>query len=245
MATFNSAEDIFGQMKATVDEMGKSLVPKVKGIIKFDVKNVGSWTLDLKSGNGSVEKDSAKQPNLTISVAEPDFLLIASNKLNAQQAFMKGKIKVKGNMGLAMKLNTVLDATRKMALKKPASVSGGGSSSSSSSLKSALVFDLIGKAIAERGAEYVKKTKGIYQFNITPGGHWHLDLKNGSGALTQGTKKADITITVSDEDFFSMYEGKLNGQQAFMKGKLKIKGNMGLAMKLNTVMDAAKPKSKL
>ena len=34
-------------------------------------------------------------------------------------------------------------------------------------------------------------------------------------------------------------------EQAFMGGKLKIKGNMGLAMKLGTVIDAARPKSKL
>ena len=39
-----------------------------------------------------------------------------------------------------------------------------------------------------------------------------------------------------------MASGKLNGQQAFMTGKLKIKGNMGLAMKLGKVMDAARPK---
>ena len=56
-------------------------------------------------------------------------------------------------------------------------------------------------------------------------------------------KKADITITIADQDMIDMASGKLNPQQAFMKGKLKIKGNMGLAMKLGTVMEAARPKA--
>lgn len=188
-----------------------------------------------------MEKDSKTKPNLTIKVSESDFLLLAANKLNAQQAFMKGKIKIKGNMGLAMKLNVVLDATRKTASSQPTA----GANTSTSGLKSAAIFELIGKALEKDGASLVKKTKGIYQFNITPGGEWNLDLKNGSGSLSSGTKKADLTITVSDDDFFAMFQGKLNAQQAFMKGKLKIKGNMGLAMKLNTVLQAAKPTSNL
>ena len=55
-------------------------------------------------------------------------------------------------------------------------------------------------------------------------------------------KKADITITIKDDDMVDLASGKLNPQQAFMKGKLKIKGNMGLAMKLGTVIDSARPK---
>ena len=68
-----------------------------------------------------------------------------------------------------------------------------------------------------------------------------IDLKSGKGKCYPGkVKKADITITIQDQDMVDLASGKLNPQQAFMKGKLKIKGNMGLAMKLGKVMDAAK-----
>ena len=57
--------------------------------------------------------------------------------------------------------------------------------------------------------------------------------------------KADLILTVKDKDFVAMSTGKLNAQSAFMSGKLKIKGNMGLAMKLGPILQAARPKSKL
>ena len=50
----------------------------------------------------------------------------------------------------------------------------------------------------------------------------------------------DCTITMADADLMAMAEGKLDGMQAFMGGKLKIKGNMMLAQKLQSILEAAK-----
>ena len=119
------------------------------------------------------------------------------------------------------------------------------SSSAGSKLKSAPLFAAIADAIKKDGASFVKKVKGIIVFDLKDA-QWTVDLKNGTGSVTEGrAKKSDITITVSDENFVKMASGKLNPQQAFMGGKIKIKGNMGLAMKLGTVMKAAQPKANL
>ncbi|KAI5707855.1 hypothetical protein M8J77_011343 [Diaphorina citri] len=48
--------------------------------------------------------------------------------------------------------------------------------------------------------------------------------------------KADTTITVEDSDLVDIALGKLNAQSAFMKGKLKIKGNIMLTQKLKLLM---------
>ena len=90
----------------------------------------------------------------------------------------------------------------------------------------------------------VKKVKGIILFVIKDTKEeYTVDLKKGSGKMTKGKEgKPDLTITVSDADFASMADGKLNAQAAFMSGKLKIKGNMGLAVKLGPIIDDARPK---
>lgn len=71
-----------------------------------------------------------------------------------------------------------------------------------------------------------------------------MDLKNGSGSVANQDGEADCDMTMSAEDFVSMFQGKLNSTSAFMSGKLKIGGNMMMAMKLEQLMQDMQ-KSKL
>ncbi|KAJ0401855.1 hypothetical protein P43SY_007789 [Pythium insidiosum] len=247
-----NAKQVFEVMTAAVGELGPSLVSKVKGTIKFDVTGAGIWLVDLKNGNGKVAPATAgDKADLTITISEANFLALIDNKLNPQQAFMKGLVKIKGNMGLAMKLNVVTAATRDYIKKSGAGAApkptpaAAGSAPAGGALKSAEIFKLLDEAVKKDGAAMAKKVNGVIQFVITPNGAWNLDLKSATPALTQGQKKADVTLTISDDDFVAIASGKLNPQQAFMKGKLKLKGNMALAMKLNVVFGALKPSAKL
>merc|ERR1712146_308639 len=99
-------------------------------------------------------------------------------------------------------------------------------------------------AVKAKGPELVKLGGAVFQFVISDGGadgKFTLDLKNGSGSAAKGEDpKADCTITMADADMVAMAEGKLDGMQAFMGGKLKIKGNMMLAQKLQGIIEAAK-----
>ena len=84
----------------------------------------------------------------------------------------------------------------------------------------------------------------VYQFNITGdgGGDWALDLTKGKtdGFVVKGTHDSPgATITVSSEDWLGMLNGTLNPMQAFMSGKIKIDGDMTLAMSLQQVMNLA------
>lgn len=88
-------------------------------------------------------------------------------------------------------------------------------------------------------------SNGVYLFTIDGKNHWTVDLKNGGGSVKQGEHgKVDCTVLMAEKDFVELMTGKLNGQSAFMSGKLKIKGNMNLAMKLGELSKAA-PKAKL
>lgn len=99
-------------------------------------------------------------------------------------------------------------------------------------------FDVIKGVINE---DIVKSTQGIYQFDLS-GEHtgvWFLDLKTGSGSVGQGEPpaKADVVMKMDSSDFSKMFSGKLKPTMAFMSGKLKIKGDMTLAIKLEKLMD--------
>lgn len=71
-----------------------------------------------------------------------------------------------------------------------------------------------------------------------------IDLKK-EGTVSKGAgKKADVNISMSDETFQGLADGKVNAQKAFMTGQLKVKGNIMLATKLSTVLNAAKGTAK-
>jgi len=108
-------------------------------------------------------------------------------------------------------------------------------------LKSAAIFAGVEKKLAAGGPDLVKKVGGVYQFDITSGGKthsWAIDLKTGpTGKVIDGTaSKPDVTLTMGDDDCVALFSGKLNPQQAFTQGKLKIKGNMNFAMKLGSII---------
>lgn len=72
----------------------------------------------------------------------------------------------------------------------------------------------------------------------------YLDLKNAAGSAGIGQPpegaKPDVTMSMSKDDFVRMFAGQLNPTSAFMSGKLKIKGDLGMAMKLEKLMKATR-----
>lgn len=110
---------------------------------------------------------------------------------------MKGLVKIKGNMGLAMKLNVVLAATRNYMKKqgagaKPAAAAAkpaAAAPAAAGGLNSKEIFRLLGEVVAKDGASMAKKVKGVIQFDITGAGKWNLDLKSATPALTEGPRR--------------------------------------------------------
>jgi putative sterol carrier protein len=81
----------------------------------------------------------------------------------------------------------------------------------------------------------------VYKFVLAgdDGGTWVMNLKDNPG-VTEGDGEAQCTIKMAATDYVDMLDGKANGQQLFFSGKLKIEGDMGLAMKLQKLTDVLK-----
>ncbi len=97
------------------------------------------------------------------------------------------------------------------------------------------IFD---QMAANLNTDAAKGMNSTIQFNLSGdnGGQWYVNIKDGKAEVHEGTApSANMTMSMSAQDYVDMTTGKLNGQMAFMSGKLKLSGDMGLAMKMQTL----------
>merc|ERR1711990_183626 len=97
------------------------------------------------------------------------------------------------------------------------------------------IFEELARRLKDQ-PEMVKKIGGIFHFELKGKGgkqSWAVDLKNGSGSISLGKPdKSACTIIMKDAAFVNLMMGKMDGTEAYMSGKLRIRGDMSVAMKL-------------
>jgi putative sterol carrier protein len=87
-------------------------------------------------------------------------------------------------------------------------------------------------------ADKASGTNATIQYDISGdgGGTWNAVIKDGSCAVNEGAAaNPNLTLQIAAQDWLDMLSGKQSGQMLFMSGKLKVKGDMGLAMKLGSM----------
>lgn len=78
----------------------------------------------------------------------------------------------------------------------------------------------------------------VIQFDIRGdgGGQWYAAIVNGDLSVVEGLHPSpQLTLSASAEDYVDVSTGKLNGQLAFMTGKITATGNLALAVRMNSI----------
>lgn len=101
------------------------------------------------------------------------------------------------------------------------------------------IFDNMPSSLNESAAQGMDAT---IQYDLTGdgGGKHYTVIKDGACTVHEGAADSPtMTVTMDANDFVAMTNGELDGMSAFMSGKLRVAGDMGLAMKLQSLFKTA------
>lgn len=93
-----------------MERMPEAFLPEKAGDLAADIQfhfegdGGGDWVARIREGECTTEQGTTESPRLTLSAAADDYVKIVTGELNAMSAFAQGKIKLKGDLSLAMKL---------------------------------------------------------------------------------------------------------------------------------------------
>jgi putative sterol carrier protein len=81
--------------------------------------------------------------------------------------------------------------------------------------------------------DQAREVGAVYRLSLDGegGGQWIIDLKNEPG-VREGSAEADCALSMAASDYVDLVEGRVTAQQLFFTGKLRVEGDMGLAVKM-------------
>ena len=100
------------------------------------------------------------------------------------------------------------------------------------------VADLMSKMPSAFVPEKAQGLDVVLQFVFTGAepGSWYADVHDGQVSVQQGTHPSPkMTLTADSDDYIKLFTGQLDPMQAFMAGKLKLAGDLNLAMKMTQI----------
>ena len=103
------------EIRAYIEQIPDHFVPeKAQGedaTIQFNLSgdNGGQWWVRIVDGTCTMQEGAADNPTTTLNASADDLYQVFTGSINAVSAFMQGKIKVAGEMSLAIKLQTIFD----------------------------------------------------------------------------------------------------------------------------------------
>lgn len=105
---FQNAEQVFTEKIGPKLKADPAKAKAIGALVLFHITGSGDWVLDCSKDPAELKPGSVEGARVEVTMSEEDFVKLANGQLNPQMAFLGGKLKVKGDMGLALKLGQIL-----------------------------------------------------------------------------------------------------------------------------------------
>ena len=102
----------------------------------------------------------------------------------------------------------------------------------------AAIADIFARMPGRLDAQAAANLDAVIQFDLSGegGGFWHCAIKDGACTIGEGAHDAPtMTVSMEAADYVGLTSGELDGTVAFMSGKLRIDGDMSLAMQMQSL----------
>lgn len=103
----NVAEDIQEIFRKMPQAFQPEKAPKLSAVIQLNLTGDGGgqWAVKIAGGKISIDETEAASPDLTLTMSAGDYVALSHGEANPMNLFMAGKIKLQGDLGLAMKFS--------------------------------------------------------------------------------------------------------------------------------------------
>ena len=232
---------------------------EVKGVVRFVVtRSRGAddrYDATFADGNVDVVPSGSADPDVSVTTDALDFIRLVSGTASAALLLLSGRLRVQGDENLALQVGGVFkvpgseDVAVNPAALDAVEVAGIIAKAKDSYLNEVMkggFREVILSEIFRRFPEYLdadkaKNLKLDIGFKIAHGegdaDRFLVSLDNGACIVTrdgEGNRKA--TIALGGAEFLKLATGNLNPTMAFVRGKLKVRGDISAALSLSAVM---------
>jgi len=211
------------------------LKDKIKTIYQFQLSEPASvWTLDLKAGQVSAG-ESAK-PQCTLALSDANFMAMVNGAKDPQQMFMKGELKISGDLMASQKLTFLT----KVDPKDIEAAAASAPTEAAAPVAVAPSREAIGakaqQALTQRlqdSPELAKEVQANVRFCITePSLSFTARLKDGTEVISNDSEAVDVTLTLSDEDLEALLTDQVSARSLHQRGQLQVDGDLSVAHRL-------------
>lgn len=226
-----------------------------RAVIQWDVHVAGTthtYGLTLDGAHCSVAKGPASDPRVTLGTDLPAFLRIVAGRLSGLQAFSTGRLQVSGDRVLALRQQMWFDADLSQArieISTPSELARLIEGRTDEEIEAGVALNGIDRTLEKvfHGMvehfrpEQASRKRSVVEFHIrsAEGNRTYQFVAAPAGAAyhTGSREKSNVRIHVRFPDFLRMVAGKLHGIKAFTQGRVKVRGNLLLARKIQDWFD--------